>query len=79
MDNRVFVCQGFLADQSDTEDIETKRLVNWVMTLSKDFSEVTMWDCIDSEQTTLIGRVEITEKDNLKAYLTTNVLSPIEQ
>ncbi len=79
MDYRVFVCQGFLGNQSDIEDIETKRITNWVMTFSKEFDEVTMWDCINTEQTTLIGRVENTEKENLKAYLTTTVLSPVEQ
>jgi hypothetical protein len=39
------------------------------MTMNERLDEVTMWDCIKHEQTTLFGRILDAQRPNLKAYL----------
>lgn len=52
-----------------------KDMAVWVMTFSREWDSVTMWDCLHHEQFTLTGRIKPDEVKKLKAYLVKQTLT----
>jgi len=62
-ENRVFVCLGTLNENNNS------RKHAWVMTINRNFDEVTFWEPIKPVKYTLEGRINNLETEWLKNYL----------
>jgi hypothetical protein len=65
IDERVFVCYGMSADQLERQI--------WVMTIDKNFKEITFWDVKQHKNYVLKGRVKKEEFKYLGAYLSPKI------
>ena len=63
MEDRVFVCIGRYKAQLEKQAV-------WVMTLDKEFKDVTLWNPVKHTEILLTERINKDQIQNLKAYLT---------